>query len=158
MTKTRTPFKTILFLLPLLFVQTAYGDLDSDLLEAAKAGDTAEVKKLLEKGADVSARSEHGATALMIAAGGGHVEVVETLIAEGAYAEGGEGASALMLAAGEDHAEVVKTLIAEGADVNARTGDGVTVLMWMAGGGHAEVVKTLIAKGADVNAPRRRRF
>ncbi len=50
--------KAILFLLPLLFAQTAYGDINSDLIEAAKAGDTAEVEKLLEQGADVNAKED----------------------------------------------------------------------------------------------------
>ncbi len=51
-------FSVVLFLLPLLFAETAYGDINSDLLEAAKAGSTAKVEQLLSKGANVNAKDQ----------------------------------------------------------------------------------------------------
>jgi ankyrin repeat protein len=79
------PFlKIVLFVLPLLFAQTAYGDINAKLLEAAKAGDTAKVEKLLGKGADVNAKAKDGKTALMFAAKEGHAEIVEILKQAGA--------------------------------------------------------------------------
>ena len=47
-----------LFLLLLLFALTACGNINSDLLEAAEAGDTAKVEKLPEQGADVNAKED----------------------------------------------------------------------------------------------------
>ncbi len=46
------------------------------------------VKLLLEKGADVKARTSEGDTALMIAVESGKIEMVELLIEKGAYIEG----------------------------------------------------------------------
>jgi ankyrin repeat protein len=67
-----------------LATQAAYGDINSDLLEAAEAGDTARVEQLLEQGADVNAKDKDGYTALMLAAFSGHTETVKTLLDAGA--------------------------------------------------------------------------
>ncbi|UCF81171.1 MAG: ankyrin repeat domain-containing protein [Acidobacteriota bacterium] len=169
-------------LLPLLFAQAAFGDINSDLLEAAKAGDAAEVEELLEQGADVNAGEEDGTTALMFAASKGHTETVKALVASGAdvNAETDNGVTALMTAVSWGYTETVKVLLDAGADVNVKRGDGVTVLMvgaWMCDPGEAmkafvinagrivgtkwvafrakerpEMVKVLIDAGADVNA------
>ena len=48
---------------------------NDDLIVAAKAGDTAQVKELLGKGAKVNAKDNDGWTALMFAAGEGHKDV-----------------------------------------------------------------------------------
>ena len=86
------PSAMVLLLLPLLFAQTAHpagrdGDnINSKLLSAAEEGNTAKVKRLLEKGANVSAKDEYGATVLMVAVREGHTEVVKTLIDAGADA------------------------------------------------------------------------
>ena len=55
----------------------------------------------------------------MRAAGGGHTEVVQALIAAGADVNARDygGGTALMDAAGEGHVEIVRDLIAAGADV-----------------------------------------
>ncbi|KAJ4030597.1 hypothetical protein NW763_014837, partial [Fusarium oxysporum] len=80
---------------------------------------------------------------------GGHLEVVEKLLAEGADAN----AAALQAAAWGGHLEVVEKLLAAGADVNAAAGyDGWTALEAAAEGGHLEVVEKLLAKGANANA------
>jgi ankyrin repeat protein len=120
MTKMNFFLKTLLLMLPLLFGQTAHGDINSDLIEAAEDGDAAKVENFIKQGADVNAKGEGGGTALMWAAGEGHAEIVKTLIAEGAdvNTKSEDGVTALMWAAGAGHAEIVKTLIAKGADVN----------------------------------------
>jgi len=79
------PFlKRVLFLLPLVFAQTAYGGINSILLKAAKAGDAAKVEQLLNQGADVKAKGLDGWTALMGAAFKGHAETVRILKQAGA--------------------------------------------------------------------------
>ena len=51
----------IVSLISLLSTSTSYaGNLNSDLLTAAKQGDTNQVKALLDKGADVNAKDEGG--------------------------------------------------------------------------------------------------
>ena len=55
-------------------------NLDEDLLAAAKKGDAKTVKALLDKGANVNAKNEYGATALSYAADKGHLPVVKILV------------------------------------------------------------------------------
>ena len=52
----------------------AQASLDSRLIDAAEAGEAAEVSKLLSAGASVNAHSPIGKTALMFAAQEGHLE------------------------------------------------------------------------------------
>ncbi len=69
-------------------------------------------------------------TPLHYAAGWGHKEIVELLIAEGAdvNAMNGAGQTPLHFAAQEGQKEIVELLIAKGADVNAKTNNGTTPL------------------------------
>jgi thioredoxin-like negative regulator of GroEL len=139
----------------LLIPLTAYAaDINSDLIEAAKNGDTAQVKALLDKGADVNARDKDGLTALMWAAAGGRTDIVKALLDKGAdvNAKTSYGYTALMWAAAGGHTDIVKALLDKGADVNAKDSDGYTALMWAAARGHTDIVKALLDKGADVNA------
>ena len=73
-------FSAVLFLLPLLFAHTAHGDINAELLEAAKVGDTVKLKQLVNQGADVNAKTDKGTTALMWAAYKNHIEFVKVLI------------------------------------------------------------------------------
>jgi ankyrin repeat protein len=128
--------------------------------------------------AGVNAHDKDGETALMGAAYQGDLEVVRTLLSEGAdvnekttasLAMGGlqlnsdftgtstlvifsPGSTALMFAVEGDHSEVVQVLLDMGADVNARDWDGYTPLMKASTTAHGDIVRLLLAKGADVNA------
>jgi len=53
---------------------------NSQLMEAARGGQTERVQELLEAGADVNAKIEGNVTALMFAASGGHANPVRTLL------------------------------------------------------------------------------
>ena len=70
----------IVLLFILSFVPLAAGAQDAKLLlndqlwEAARKGDAASVRALLDKGADVNARFRYGATALSYAADKGHTQ------------------------------------------------------------------------------------
>ena len=77
-------------------------DINQDLFEAAKKGDTATVRALLDAGADVNA-NDGGETVLMAAAVEGHIATVQALIAAGAdvNATTNNGVTALMAAAME---------------------------------------------------------
>ena len=74
-------------------------------------------RMLLAAGADVDARLENGATALMLASQIGHVGVAPALIAGKAdiNAKAGNGATALMLASKYRHQNLVQLLKAAGA-------------------------------------------
>ncbi|KAI9765585.1 MAG: hypothetical protein M1840_007274 [Geoglossum simile] len=98
--------------------------------------------------------------ALQVAAGGGHLDVVERLLVAKAdvnasAADGGFGRTALQAAAGGGHLDVVERLLVAKADVNASAADGGfgrTALQAAAGGGHLDVVERLLVAKADVNA------
>jgi hypothetical protein len=60
------------------------GPLDLDLHYAVRDGDLKEVRKLLDKGADVNARDKYGWTPLHEAASYGHLDIVKLLVERGA--------------------------------------------------------------------------
>ncbi|MCH7804350.1 MAG: ankyrin repeat domain-containing protein [Acidobacteria bacterium] len=78
------PARMIIAMLLALLISTPAiaQDINSQLIEAAKNGDTVSIKALLDAGADVNAKNEDGLTALWWAAG--HTEIVELLKKAGA--------------------------------------------------------------------------
>ena len=66
-------------------------DLNSQLIEAAKKGDTVSVKALLDAGAEANARDDDRQTALMWAAQEGHTETAQALLDAGAYVNAKDG-------------------------------------------------------------------
>ena len=70
--------------IPAAAQSSAPGDKADALAEAARKGDAAIVKKLLDDGVDVNTKYRYGATVLSYACDRGHVEVVKLLIARGA--------------------------------------------------------------------------
>lgn len=102
------------------------GKQDPKLLEAAKSGDAAKVKKLLAAGADPESGSAigGGATALLWACSGGHEAVVALLLAAGASPNHTveNGTSPFSMAAARGHKKIVERLIAAGADITGAVG------------------------------------
>jgi hypothetical protein len=94
------------------------------LQDAARKGDAAAVKKLLDEGVDVNTKYRYDATALFYACDAGHIEVVKVLLDKGADLTGKDtfyGFTPLMLAISPArkktpaHTEIAKLLIAKGA-------------------------------------------
>lgn len=87
---------------------------------------------------------------LFAAAAQGRLAKLETLLAQGADANGKTpaGRTALMLAAANGNAGVVRALLIYGADVNLADARGITALMDAVMFGRAEVVKLLLDAGA----------
>ena len=92
--------------------------------DAARKGDAATVKQLLDEGVDVDTKFRYNATALFYAADHGHVEVVKVLLDKGADMNVKDtfyGSTPLMRAMGPaqkkrpEHTEIAKLLIAKGA-------------------------------------------
>ena len=92
------------------------------LLSACGAGDLFKMRQLIKDGCNVNTRGEHGRTPLMVAAIGGHNQVVEELIRVGARVnvKGNGQQTALYYASWWGHCSVVKTLWAAGADTNVQ--------------------------------------
>ena len=104
------------------FADTINNDLGADLIKAAFSGEFPEVKRLLEKGANVNAKRDNGITALMGASIEGHQEVVELLLAKEADVDAkvyffghSGGVTACDLASEKGHKEIVKMLVRAGA-------------------------------------------
>lgn len=92
--------------------------LNEQLWEAARKGDAAAVKTLLDRGADVNARFRYNQTPLFKAAERGHVEVIKVLLERGAdvnVKDSFYGATPLTWAVDKGHTEVVRALLAKGA-------------------------------------------
>ena len=103
----------------------------SPLMAAAFHGHTEVADVLLDAGAEVD--TEHtgvAATALMLAANCGRVEVVRLLLRRGAATEirNNRGQTALMAAAICGENEIVNLLLDNGAEVDAQDNDGETAL------------------------------
>jgi ankyrin repeat protein len=124
---------------------------ESPLNQAAQRGDTTRVQQLLDKGADINAKS-NGRTPLMWAAQNGNTIVLEQLLSKGANinATGIFGWTALILAAQQGHTDCVKVLLQHGANMDQRTDSlpGMTsqnALEWARSGGHTRTVQLLEA-------------
>jgi hypothetical protein len=119
-------------------------DLNEDLLAAARKGDAAVVKSLLDKGADVNAKSPYGSTPLFFACDRGHVEVAKLLIERGADVNVKDtfyGATALTWASMKGRVDMIKLLLDKGAS-------GVDeVLMGGIQSGKPELVKLALSTG-----------
>ena len=119
-------------------------------------GDNDAVKRLLDLGADVNARNEVNATALMWATD--DVEKVRLLVARGAdvNARSDDGRTPLMIASKRNgSADVVKLLLERGADPSAQTGGllgPTTPLSEAMYAGDESVFRLLLDKGADRKA------
>src|SRR5439155_22142961 len=116
--------------------------------EAARRGDAATVKELLDQGVDVDTKFRYNRTALSFAADRGHVEVVKLLIERGADLNAKDtfyNATALTWAVNPamerkpQHAEVVKLLLQHGAQGKEQALMGAI--------GDAAMVKTILDLG-----------
>lgn len=107
----------VVLILTLMVTIPAWADVNSDLMDAARQGDTATVQSLLSQGANVNATDAHGGTALMVAAVNGHTATVQALIDAGADVNRAHnfGKTALMLATEKGHTAVVDLLVQAGA-------------------------------------------
>jgi ankyrin repeat protein len=146
---------------------------------AAAQGHAHVVQALIERGADIRARSREytqtvtsevtqragreelnytvprgGMTALLFAARSGDADSARLLIAAGADVNDAlpDGASALIIAAHSGHRQAAIALLDAGANANANA-VGYTALHAAVLRSDVELVKALLARGANANAP-----
>lgn len=119
-------------------------DRNEEFFAAARKGDTAAVKALLDKGVDVNAKTRYGATALSYACDKGHIDVVRLLIERGADVNTKDtfyGEVPLGWALGKEYIPIIKLLLEKGATGVER------VLMAGVGEGKIELVRVALDKG-----------
>ena len=124
-----------------------------DLLKAAFTGDLAQVRTLLEKGADIDHQNRDGVTALILSSQQGHGWIVQALLARGAEIDIQDwlGSTALMHASGEGYEGVVQALLARGAEIDIQNRVGWTALIQASWEGHGWIVQALLAEGAEMH-------
>uniref|UniRef100_A0A7R9CQG9 Poly [ADP-ribose] polymerase n=1 Tax=Timema poppense TaxID=170557 RepID=A0A7R9CQG9_TIMPO len=135
-------------------------DVECQLLEAAKAGDSDQVQRLLTTYPQiVNCRDLDGrhSTPLHFAAGYNRVCVVEFLLAHGAdvHAKDKGGLVPLHNACSYGHYEVTELLVKHGASVNVADLWKFTPLHEAAAKGKAEIVRLLLKHGADASKKNR---
>ena len=124
------------------------------LAEWSRVGDALAVQRMVEQGACVEAASAEGVTALMTAAGEGHLEVAKVLLMHNAQvnAVNEEGETALHFAVRNNQPAIVSWLMENKALVDARSDSGITPLMVAAWSGFDGLVQQLLTAGADADA------
>jgi uncharacterized protein len=116
---------------------TTLGAGTTPLMRAARAGDAAAMRALLEKGADPKLTTKDGGTALLFAAGVGYRDK---------NTKGSE----------SEALEALQLTISLGMDVNQENGRGETALHGAADRGADTIVQYLVGHGANVNAATKR--
>lgn len=131
----------------------------SDVADAAMKGDTAALRTLIQRKADVNAPQGDGATALHWAVYRDDVETADLLIKAGAKVDEAnhEGITPLAMASLYGSLGMMDRLLTAGADAKRLGPNGETMLMFAARNGKPAAIKRLVAAGADVNAKERLR-
>jgi ankyrin repeat protein len=128
------------------------------LMLASQQGNIPVVLALLRQPllVDPAAVAPDGTTALIEAARGGHVAIMELLFQFGepwrlVSARVNDGTNALMYAAREGHLGAVECLLRHGAAVHRGNRENMTALLMAAQRGHAMICQRLLDAGADVD-------
>ncbi len=130
-------------------------ELNEQFMKAVMEGKMHKLKLLLDKGADINAKSKNHDygynTPLVNAVENGNLKIVDFLIKHGANVDAqGNVLNALGCASWNGHKEIVELLIKNGADVNFKDGGGFTPLH-DAARSEVEITKILLEHGADPN-------
>jgi ankyrin repeat protein len=128
--------------------------IDEELIEAAKANNLPEVRRLLSVGADIEVEDNDSYMPLYWASMKGHALVVKELLDHGADTEATTrfGNTSLHFACTNGHEAVVNELLSRGANTEAKNNAGNTPLHFASLDDHLAIVKALLAVGADILA------
>ncbi|XP_004480183.2 mitochondrial disaggregase isoform X1 [Dasypus novemcinctus] len=127
---------------------------DEALMEAARANNVQEVRRLLSEGADVNTRHKLGWTALMVAAISRNYSVVQILLAAGADPNLGDDFSSVYKTAQEQGIHSLEVLVTREDDFNNRLNNrasfkGCTALHYAVLADDYRTVKELLEGGAN---------
>jgi uncharacterized protein len=126
---------------------------DRQLIDAAGRGDAAAVAELLAAGASVGATDERGATALVRAAYGNHLEVARLLVAAGADVNHQDRTqqSAYLISTSDGFHDLLVLCLEYGANVHQTDSYNGTGLIRAADRGHVDIVRTLLTTDIPVD-------
>ncbi|MDR2876738.1 MAG: ankyrin repeat domain-containing protein [Chromatiales bacterium] len=124
---------------------------NADLVLAARYGQLARVRQLLDQGVDINTRDALGRTALIVAAAESDTDVVSLLLERGAdiALRDNDGSDALTAAVIKGRSQNVIRLLDAGAALEARGPQGETALMAAIRAGESTIVNLLLLRGAD---------
>lgn len=126
----------------------------ANLIQAAEAGDTPTVLRLLQEGAEINGRDDQGRTAVMAATHGNRVDTVRALIEAGADINIRDSRmdNPFLYASAEGLIEIVNLTIEANADTRLTNRFGGTALIPASERGHVEIVRELLTRtDVDVN-------
>lgn len=126
-------------------------DLGKRLLDAAKRGETDEVRTLMSNGAPFTT-DWLGTSPLHFSAQYGHVATAEVLLRAGISRDARTKVdrTPLHVAAQEGHVDIVNILLQHAADIDAKDMLKMTPLHWATEKGHLDVIEVLLKSGADM--------
>jgi ankyrin repeat protein len=127
---------------------------DGRLADAARRGDQAVVRALIDGGVDVSAKSVDGTTALHQAVHADQLTIADMLLRGGAdpAARDRYGVTPLYLACLNGNADMIRRLLDAGVDPDTLDATGETALMTAARNGFPFALQLLLDRGARVDA------
>lgn len=125
----------------------------ASLLDAAAAGRTTEVSRLITAGGDLEVRDAQGRSPLLLAVAGNHVAIAKALLAAGANinAQAANRDTPWLLAGAAGRAEIVAAMIPLKPDLTIRNRYGGNALIPACERAHVETVKLLLTSGIDLN-------
>jgi len=128
-------------------------NINGQFVLAARSGNVARVKALLQDGASVNSRDRNGDSPLNMAASKGQVELIDTLLAAGADVNLAnlKGVTPLMGAAFAANAEATRKLLAAGAHIEPLDRVHKNAATYAAANGCTACLQALIQAGVKVN-------
>lgn len=122
-----------------------------ELIEAAKIGDVAEVRRLLDSGVNILSRDQINDTALHWSCFEGYLEVTKLLLQRGVDVNvvGSNRRTPLFDSCDNGHLSVIKLLLEQGADVNVVDNDGWTPLHRRCHNRNRDIIRLLLDYRAD---------